>query len=68
MDIFSGKGGSNLGTMLETLKNTPAGEQLLEKLLAKKGEIGKVETGSSAKKVTGPSRKIVDSGKGGMKS
>ena len=67
MDIFTGKGGSNLGTMLETLKNTPAGEQLLEKLLAKKEEIaGKT---SDSGKSSASSKKITSSGsKGSMKS
>jgi hypothetical protein len=36
LDIFTGKGGANIATMLETLKNTPAGQELFEKFMAKK--------------------------------
>ncbi len=33
LDIFTGKGGASLATMLETLKNTPAGQELFDKLI-----------------------------------
>jgi len=31
MDVFSAKGGSEVGSMLETLAQTPVGKKLLEK-------------------------------------
>lgn len=33
MDIFTTKGGTNIGTMLEALKNTDAGKKLVDKIL-----------------------------------
>lgn len=36
MDIFSAKGGTNLGSMLDALQQTDVGKALVEKLLAKK--------------------------------
>ncbi len=38
LDIFTGKGGANIATMLETLKNTPAGAKLFDKLMSNKEE------------------------------
>jgi len=53
LDIFTGKWWANIATMLETLKNTPAGKELFEKFMAKKER--KVPTPPPA-----PKKKVVD--------
>lgn len=42
LDVFSGKGGMKVGTMLETLKQTPAGQALWNKLMGEKSKESEV--------------------------
>jgi hypothetical protein len=40
MDLFSSKGGTAVGGMLEALKNTSAGKSVLDKLTSKSKDDG----------------------------